>query len=326
MSQPFEIDTDALARAEAPFRELAQRLVALSQQVQADVRGLGPVWGDDKSGQEFAAKYGPTRDDLLEALRSTGDVVSSTADGVHTMAQGFHRTEESNRDAASELLRRTRTEVDATTGAADVGMVAGSRREAIAALPVTHARTHTVSAVRQREVSPTHLAVADTAQVDVVAAQPLRPTDMVVAAQPVQSRRHGLLPASPVEPARPALPSEPVVPALPMLPTESLQPTRAAERSLPAQPAVAAERSVAQPAEPTEPAQLALAAERDVATEPVQPRQHEALAAERTPMVRADAVEPLRPTTLREVDAPAAASIARTATVSRSEPDTTTGA
>lgn len=185
MSRPFEIDTDALGRAEAPFRELAQRLVALSQQVQADVRGLGAVWGDDRSGKEFAAQYGPARDDLLEALRSTGDVVTSTADGVRTMAQGFQRTEESNREASSALLRRTQAEsglpADGTVAGThvDAGQAASVRRAVVAAEPGVP-----VERALRREAA--HMVTGEPAgrAEPGVAAEPLRAAGRLVAGAP----------------------------------------------------------------------------------------------------------------------------------------------
>lgn len=313
MSQPFEIDTDALGRAEAPFRELAQRLVALSDQVQSQVRGLGEVWGDDESGQGFVAKYGPARDELLTAFRSTGEVVTSTADGVRTMAQGFQRTEESNHDASSQLLRRAQAVegTPLTPTSTDGSAALAGRRMRMDMEPTEPARAMRATAIRGESLEPTRAAAVRgepaepmvAGRRETVAAEPMVAGRTVVG-QPLEPVRAAAVrgePAQPLEPVRAAAvrgesaqPLQPTSPArMDAVSAEVGLRTQVDARprgeTFVGDPGVTAEGTVLEPTRPvvTEPA-------RTNAAEPLQP-----LAPR---VVEVPVVEPLRPVSRAEVD------------------------
>lgn len=59
----------------------------------------GPVWGDDGTGQVFAAAYLPAAQGVVEALSGLRDVLLGVAEGLETMGKGYARTEERNRAA-----------------------------------------------------------------------------------------------------------------------------------------------------------------------------------------------------------------------------------
>ncbi|NUR01124.1 MAG: WXG100 family type VII secretion target [Streptomyces sp.] len=108
-SDYFAVDPDRLAKNAPQVRAFSDQMRQVLSQLESRMNELGDCWGDDPMGKAFAQQYLTPRDQMVEGLQGIVDVLDSTADGLETMAKGFHQTEEQAKATAHGLERGTDT-------------------------------------------------------------------------------------------------------------------------------------------------------------------------------------------------------------------------
>jgi WXG100 family type VII secretion target len=93
-SNYFAVDPDGLAKNAPNVRAYSDQMRAVFTRLQSRLNELGDCWGDDPMGKAFEEQYRTPRDQMVSGLQGIADVLDSTADGLETMAKGFHQTEE----------------------------------------------------------------------------------------------------------------------------------------------------------------------------------------------------------------------------------------
>jgi uncharacterized protein YukE len=104
-SNYFAVDPDGLAKNAPNVRAYSDQMRQVVTRLQSRLDELGDCWGDDPMGKAFAEQYLTPRDQMISGLQGIVDVLDSTADGLETMAKGFHQTEEQNTAAARGFER-----------------------------------------------------------------------------------------------------------------------------------------------------------------------------------------------------------------------------
>ena len=99
----FSVNTDGLHEQMPYMQELAEQFHGIGSNLRAVLDDLGECWGDDATGQQFLEQYTQPKEQILEGIGDTGDVLDSTADGIKTMAVQFERLEEENIAAVKQL-------------------------------------------------------------------------------------------------------------------------------------------------------------------------------------------------------------------------------
>jgi len=102
-SNSFSVNTDGLHNQIPYMQELAEQVRGIGTGLQARIEELGDCWGDDDTGQQFYNQYATPRDQILEGVSGTGDVLDSTADGIKTMATQYQQLEDENVFAVRQL-------------------------------------------------------------------------------------------------------------------------------------------------------------------------------------------------------------------------------
>jgi uncharacterized protein YukE len=123
-SDYFAVDPDRLAKNAPQVRAFSDQMRQVLSQLESRMNELGDCWGDDPMGKAFAQQYLTPRDQMIDGLKGIVDVLDSTADGLETMAKGFHQTEEQAKATALGLERGTETHAGP---AADAKPSGGSR-------------------------------------------------------------------------------------------------------------------------------------------------------------------------------------------------------
>ncbi|MFF4799266.1 WXG100 family type VII secretion target [Streptomyces sp. NPDC001351] len=108
-SDYFAVDPDRLAKNAPQVRAFSDQMRQVLSQLETRMNELGDCWGDDPMGKAFAEQYVTPRDQMVEGLQGIVEVLDSTADGLETMAKGFHQTEEQAKATAHGLQRGTDT-------------------------------------------------------------------------------------------------------------------------------------------------------------------------------------------------------------------------
>ncbi|WP_030935805.1 WXG100 family type VII secretion target [Streptomyces sp. NRRL S-646] len=111
-SDYFAVDPDGLAKNAPQVRAFSDQMRQVLSQLESRMNELGDCWGDDPMGKAFAQQYLTPRDQMIDGLKGIVDVLDSTADGLETMAKGFHQTEEQAKATARGLDRGTDTHAD----------------------------------------------------------------------------------------------------------------------------------------------------------------------------------------------------------------------
>ncbi|MGW1029008.1 WXG100 family type VII secretion target [Streptomyces sp. NPDC002577] len=106
-SNYFAVDPDGLAKNAPNVRAYSDQMRQVVTRLQTRLDELGNCWGDDPMGKSFEEQYLTPRDQMISGLLGVVDVLDSTADGLETMAKGFHATEDQNTSAARSFERGT---------------------------------------------------------------------------------------------------------------------------------------------------------------------------------------------------------------------------
>ncbi|MFI0154322.1 WXG100 family type VII secretion target [Streptomyces lydicus] len=97
MDNELSVDTDRLEGAVPHVRELAGRAESVLKNL-GELKDVGKGW-DDALGRAFVEAYQGPAETVQRGLADISHVVTSTADGVHTMSKSFANTEYNNLDA-----------------------------------------------------------------------------------------------------------------------------------------------------------------------------------------------------------------------------------
>ncbi|MEE4418864.1 MULTISPECIES: WXG100 family type VII secretion target [Streptomyces] len=92
MDSELSVDTDGLEGAVPHIREIAGRAESVLKNLEGELKGVGKGW-DDPMGRAFVEGYQGPAETLQRGLADISHVVTSTADGVHTMGKSFANTE-----------------------------------------------------------------------------------------------------------------------------------------------------------------------------------------------------------------------------------------
>ena len=104
-SNYLAVDPDGLAKNAPNVRAYSDQMRQVVTRLQSRLGELGDCWGDDPMGKAFEEQYVTPRDQMISGLQGIVDVLDSTADGLETMAKGFHATEEQNTASARSFER-----------------------------------------------------------------------------------------------------------------------------------------------------------------------------------------------------------------------------
>jgi hypothetical protein len=252
----FSVDTEGLSHVIPDVENLAMRIRSIGTQLQGKLSALGECWGEDKNGEQFLSQYLKPKEDLVEGITSSGEVLDSTVEGIYTMAKQYDRLEQENM-LALQRLKVADPDVDITGGS---GGGSGSGGDG----------TQQAQLRRTVEKEPMRALRRE-------AEEPLQPTRMMRA-----TRREAEVPAEPLMPLRGEelgrlTPAEPAIPAIPATETARLMPMERGELSerIPAEPAIPAEPRQAET--PVQPFLRATRREAEVPAEPLMPLRGEEL-------------------------------------------------
>lgn len=106
-SNYFAVNPDGLAKTAPNMRTVSDQARQILTRLQSNLDALGDCWGDDPMGKSFEEQYLTARKQMFDGMQGIVDVVDSTADGLETMAKGFHQTEEQNTANARGFERGT---------------------------------------------------------------------------------------------------------------------------------------------------------------------------------------------------------------------------
>ncbi|QKZ15960.1 WXG100 family type VII secretion target [Streptomyces chartreusis] len=126
-SNYFAVDPDSLAKNAPNVRAYSDQMRQVVTRLETRLRELGDCWGDDPMGKTFAEQYVSPRDQMIEGLKGIVDVLDSTADGLQTMAKGFHATEDQNTKIARDFERGTTDAPTHPGSVPETGASGGSR-------------------------------------------------------------------------------------------------------------------------------------------------------------------------------------------------------
>jgi len=96
MDPNIKVDTDALTPAEASYTGAGDEIDRIYGLANATNDEYAGCWGDDDTGQMFGAAYLPAAENVLIGIKSIGDSLTSTVQGIATMIKGYTDTENDN--------------------------------------------------------------------------------------------------------------------------------------------------------------------------------------------------------------------------------------
>jgi hypothetical protein len=95
MSNGFAADADRLSAQAREFPELAARAGAIHRELSDSLAALGPCWGSDTVGQNFAAAHVSLADDTLAGLGQLPDQLGSVGTKFSDTATAYRDTDAS---------------------------------------------------------------------------------------------------------------------------------------------------------------------------------------------------------------------------------------
>jgi hypothetical protein len=96
MADQVQMDTDGVLNGVPAVRTLGDGVAGILSRLQEKLDRAGPAWGDDPTGDAFAANYLPSASGTMDVLASTRNVLWNTADDLVTMANGYASTDADN--------------------------------------------------------------------------------------------------------------------------------------------------------------------------------------------------------------------------------------
>jgi hypothetical protein len=85
----FAVDPAALGSTARPYHEVAAQVSALHQTLSAALDAIGPCWGDDEAGQQFASNYVPNKELTLDEFGRAAGALGSAAGGIGGWHHGY---------------------------------------------------------------------------------------------------------------------------------------------------------------------------------------------------------------------------------------------
>jgi hypothetical protein len=103
MSDQLSVDTGRLNVAVPGLTNLSTLIETIATTLQDKIEPLGACWGDDATGQAFAAQYQPPKETLLTGLDGAQGALASTAQGVTSMVNVFDGADAQNQETAQSF-------------------------------------------------------------------------------------------------------------------------------------------------------------------------------------------------------------------------------
>ena len=100
MGEKFSIDPETFLTASARFSVESEQLASALRRLQASLRPLGGMCGNDEQGQKFASGYDPGAKSLEQALHNLTTGLESIARGLEVMRINYQGS-----DRASQVLK-----------------------------------------------------------------------------------------------------------------------------------------------------------------------------------------------------------------------------
>jgi uncharacterized protein YukE len=94
----FSVDREAMLRASARFSLESEELASALSRLQASLRPLSGMCGNDEQGQKFGAGYNPNATNLEQALQNLANGLSAIGRGLEVMEINYQGS-----DAASQV-------------------------------------------------------------------------------------------------------------------------------------------------------------------------------------------------------------------------------
>jgi hypothetical protein len=96
MAGYVEVSADMLDRVASYFDEPIQLVTAINDWYITETTSLGPVWGDDHNGDEWAKVYLPTHASIIETHDAMGEGLRSFQQDIKTMANNYRMADDAN--------------------------------------------------------------------------------------------------------------------------------------------------------------------------------------------------------------------------------------
>lgn len=100
MGDKFSIDPETILRASARFSLESEHLASALSRLQATLRPLSGMCGNDAQGQKFGAGYDPNAQNLELALQNLATGLDAIGRGLEVMAVNYQGS-----DAASQVRK-----------------------------------------------------------------------------------------------------------------------------------------------------------------------------------------------------------------------------
>jgi len=96
----FSVDPQTMLRASARFSLESQELASALSRLQASLRPLAGMCGNDEQGQRFGSGYQPNAANLQQAFQNLAGGLDAIARGLEVMANNYQGS-----DAASQVQK-----------------------------------------------------------------------------------------------------------------------------------------------------------------------------------------------------------------------------
>jgi hypothetical protein len=113
--QEVTVDTDTMHPGMYSFTDVGNHIMSIYNQLFAAAQQYSGCWGADSTGEQFAAGYLPSADQVLQGIQTGGNTVLSTIQSIWTTIQGYTATEEDNTLSSSGFSIPDTGDTDSTS-------------------------------------------------------------------------------------------------------------------------------------------------------------------------------------------------------------------
>lgn len=99
MGERMRVDSDDLRDAAPVFHRQSDQLHDALNTLHTRLNSLGTPWGGDEQGNDFHAKYGPSKDAIDSATKTLTTGLESIGDALKAMAENHDENERATKDA-----------------------------------------------------------------------------------------------------------------------------------------------------------------------------------------------------------------------------------
>jgi hypothetical protein len=98
--QQVSVDTDTMRPGMESFTDVGNQVTGLYYRLYNAAQQYSGCWGADSTGEQFAAGYLPSAEQVLTGMQTAGQSVLSVIQNIRTMIQGYTDTELGNIQAS----------------------------------------------------------------------------------------------------------------------------------------------------------------------------------------------------------------------------------